>query len=200
MRRIYTRSGDNGMTGIHGGERVPKTDIRIEANGCIDELNVSVGMLRTAIASEHEWQSILRDIQLNLMTMMSLVATRSNLRSSNPNTLSPLLIENIETLIDRINMECTPPDSFILPGGTPVAALLHQCRVLARRAERRLWSLNEKDEVPEAILQYFNRLSDLFFIMARYELQQAECREEIWREFGYKRKLKQPITSSDPRL
>ena len=190
MARIYTRTGDKGTTAIHGGERVPKTDIRIEANGCVDELNVAIGILRTMLVSNHPWQPLLKEIQLNLMAMMSLIATRSELCSANPNTLPEDIIDKMERVIDKIHAECTPPDSFILPGGTPVAAQLHQCRVLARRAERRLWSLNEQDRVPAEILCYLNRLSDLFFIMARWELQHSGCQEEIWRAFGYKRKLR----------
>lgn len=190
MNRIYTRTGDNGTTAIHGGERVPKTDIRIEANGCIDELNVAVGTLRTMLPIAHDWQVTLKDIQLNLMNLMSLVATRSANRESNPNALSHDLVQQIEKIIDETNKECTPSDRFILPGGTPLASQLHQCRVLSRRAERRLWSLNEQDEVPGLILCYLNRLSDLFFIMARWELQHSHISEETWREFGYKRKLK----------
>lgn len=190
MVRIYTRTGDKGTTAIHGGERVPKTDIRIEANGCVDELNVAIGTLRTILGNNHQWQSLLREIQLNIMTMMSLIATRSEKRPANPNVLPKDIVERTERVIDKVNAECTPSDSFILPGGTPAAAQLHQCRVLARKAERRLWSLNEQDEVPEEILCYLNRLSDLFFIMARWELQHSGCQEEIWREFGYKRKMK----------
>ncbi len=190
MPRIYTRTGDKGMTAIHGGERVPKTDIRIEANGSVDELNVAIGILRAMLVSNNPWQPLLREIQLNLMAMMSLIATRNERRSNNPNTLPEGIIDKMENMIDNINAECAPPDSFILPGGSPVAAQLHQCRVLARRAERRLWSLNELDQLPEEILCYLNRLSDLFFIMARWELQHSGCQEEIWREFGYKLKLK----------
>lgn len=190
MRKIYTRTGDSGTTAIHGGLRVPKTDIRIEANGCIDELNVAVGAVRTALTSGHEWQKLLREIQLNLMTSMSLIASRSDMRGANPNTLPDDLVELLENSIDQINSKCSPADSFILPGGTPVSTALHQARVLARKAERWLWRLQEQDAVPLEILKYLNRLSDLFFIMARYELQQSECGEEIWREFGYKRKMK----------
>lgn len=193
MRRIYTRTGDKGTTAIHGGERVSKTDIRIEANGCVDELNVAIGILRTILGNNHKWQQTLRDIQLNLMAMMSLIATRSEKRSGNPNTIDEDIVKRIEEAIDEVNRECTPPDSFILPGGTQIAAQLHQCRVLARRAERRLWCLNEHDEVPADILCYLNRLSDLFFIMARWDLQHAGCCEEIWKEFGYKRKNQSKI-------
>ncbi len=190
MARIYTRSGDKGTTAIHGGERVSKTDIRIEANGCIDELNVSIGTLRTILETTHQWQSILYNIQLNLMTVMSHVSTRSTNRSANPNILSEKLVSEIELIIDTINAECTPADSFIIPGGTPAAAQLHECRVRSRRAERQLWRLNESDKVADEILCYLNRLSDLFFIMARYELQYSGYKEEIWKKFGYKRNLK----------
>ena len=190
MNRIYTGTGDKGTTAIHGGVRVPKTDVRIEANGCIDELNVAVGFIRTSLRPDHEWQYLLRGIQLNLMTVMSLVATRSDMRESNPNKLPDDLVDALEGCIDRINKRCTPADSFILPGGTPLASALHQARVGARKAERWLWRLHELDSVPDLIVIYLNRLSDLFFIMARHELHQDGCKEEIWREFGYKRKLK----------
>ena len=188
MKRIYTCTGDKGMTAIHGGQRVHKTDIRIEANGTLDELNVAVGTIRTTLPKNHHWQPQLYAMQINLMKLMSLVATPAEIRFKNPNILQPTLVEEIELLIDEISGQCTPPDFFILPGGTPLASLLHQARVIARKAERRLWKLNESDTVPEDILIYINRLSDLFFIMARYELQHSGCEEEIWQEFGYKRK------------
>ena len=190
MNRIYTRTGDKGMTSIHGGMRVPKTDVRIETNGTLDELNVDVGAIRTSLPSDHQWQQRLREIQLNLMAIMSIVATLSAQRASNPNQLPDSLVGDLECWIDDINSRCTPPDCFILPGGTPLATVIHQARVTARRAERNLWRLNDLDPVPESILQYANRLSDLFFIMARYELQHSGCLEEVWRKFGYKRKLK----------
>ena len=116
--RIYTRTGDKGTTAIHGGHRVAKTDIRIEANGCIDELNVAIGILRTILEPKHLWQSALRGIQLELMAIMSIVATKSEMRHSNPNSIAPDAVERMEKLIDDLNSECTPPDSFILPGGT----------------------------------------------------------------------------------
>ena len=190
MNRIYTRTGDRGMTAIHGGLRIPKTDIRIEANGSLDELNVAVGAIRTSLPSDHQWQPRLREVQLNLMTLMSLVATPSEYLENNPNKLPDDLVAALERWIDEINSQSTPPDSFILPGGTPLTILIHQARVTARRAERNLWHLNDADSVPENILRYVNRLSDLFFVMARHELQNSGREEEVWREFGYKRKLK----------
>jgi ATP:cob(I)alamin adenosyltransferase len=188
MKRIYTRTGDQGTTAIHGGERVPKDDLRIEANGALDELNVALGMVRTMMPADHENQSLLRDIQLQLMTVMSLVATPAARRDANPNCLPADLVERIEAQLDTLTAACGASDYFILPGGTPLAAWLHQARVVARRAERRLWSLHRQDPLPAAILQYVNRLSDLFFVMARHEMARQSVDEERWKLFAYKRK------------
>lgn len=186
--RIYTRSGDKGTTGIHGGRRVPKTDIRIETNGTLDELNVAVGAVRSFLSVEDERQSLLKDVQVNLMSLMSIVATPDAERAGNPNRLPEDLVEQIEHAIDGFTEKCEGSDYFVLPGGSPVASFLHQCRVAARRAERRLWQLNDEDCVPEVILQYVNRLSDLFFIMARTEALEGNIGEERWRQFAYKRR------------
>lgn len=193
MKRIYTRTGDEGMTAIHGGERVSKTDIRIEANGCLDELNVDIGVVRAFMQAGHKWQSRLKDIQHTMMSLMSLVATPEARRHVNPNSLPETLVTDIESFIDEVTGECPEAEYFILPGGTPLSALMHRARVSARRAERRLWSLNEADPVPEQILMYVNRLSDLFFIMARHVMMQAGRDEEIWKAFAYKRALKSTL-------
>lgn len=187
MRRLYTRSGDKGTTSIHGGKRVPKTDLRIEANGSLDELNVVIGMVRTLLPVDHEWQVGLRDIQLSLMSAMSLVATESMDRNNNPNSLSDNLVDCAERLIDDVCCRIGDAKYFILPGGTPLAAWLHQARVTARRAERRLWQLNDVDTVPENILQWVNRLSDLFFAMARCSMIESGVDEERWQSFSYNR-------------
>lgn len=187
MRRIYTRTGDRGTTAIHGGERVAKTHQRIEANGTLDELNVAIGMVRTAMPASHPMQAALKAIQLNLMTIMSRVATPSARRDSNPNRLPEGLVDEVERLIDSVASECSEAAHFILPGGTPVSAWLHQARVTARRAERELWRLNDADPVEEDVLTYVNRLSDLFFIMARAEMEREDVGEERWRNFSYNR-------------
>ena len=187
MKRIYTRTGDKGMTRIHGGERVPKDDIRIEANGCLDELNTVIGIVRSLLSQEHEWQVTLFDIQKNLMIVMSHVATPSAIREQNPNVLPMDMVEVCERMMDSLTCQMEDNHHFVLPGGTPVAAQLHFARVVSRRAERRLWTLNRHDEVPPLILQYINRLSDLFFVMARYELWKQQWPEERWHSFLYKR-------------
>lgn len=175
------------MTGIHGGSRVKKTDIRIEANGCIDELNVSIGLVRSFMPIDHLWQNGLKEIQLTLMTVMSLVATPDGKRGQNPNRLQETLVTDIEKWIDEATTQSSESEYFILPGGNSVSAFLHQCRVSTRRAERTLWQLNEEDPVPETILQYLNRLSDLFFALARHEMQAVGIDEERWKAFAYKR-------------
>lgn len=190
MKRIYTRTGDKGTTGIFGGTRVPKDDIRIEANGCIDELNVEIGVVRTMLPAEDEWQKMLYEVQMQLMAVMSQVATPSDIRDRNPNLLSDELTGKCESWMDAMMEQMEENGYFLLPGGTPVSAQLQMARVVARRAERRLWTLHRQDPLPDTVLQFLNRLSDLFFVMARFELYRNNLPEERWKEFAYKRKLK----------
>lgn len=188
MRKIYTRTGDEGMTGIHGGERVPKDDIRIEANGCLDELNTLLGIIRSMLPETDEWQEKLYFIQHSMMIVMSHVATPSAIRDSNPNELPQGLEKFCEDWMDGMMSQLEDNGYFILPGGTPLAAQLQNARAVARRAERRLWTLNRTDEVPGEILRFINRLSDLLFVMARFEMQRQQWPEEKWMKFSYKRK------------
>ncbi|MCF2592770.1 cob(I)yrinic acid a,c-diamide adenosyltransferase [Bacteroides caecigallinarum] len=188
MRKIYTRTGDEGMTGIHGGERVPKDDIRIEANGCLDELNTLFGIIRSMLPETDEWQEKLYFIQHSMMIVMSHVATPSAIRDRNPNELPQDLDKFCEDWMDEMMSQLEDNGYFILPGGTPLAAQLQNARAVARRAERRLWTLNRTDEVPGEILRFINRLSDLLFVMARFEMQRQQWPEEKWMKFSYKRK------------
>lgn len=194
--KIYTRGGDKGKTGIHGGQRVDKDDIRIEANGCIDELNSMIGVIRAFLPAEHEWQQILFRIQSELMVVMSHVATPSAIRDKNPNPLPYNLDKFCEECIDNMTDNMGQSLSFILPGGNLVSSHLQLARTIARRSERRLWTLNKQDEVPESILKFINRLSDLFFTMARFEMFRDGAGEERWKDFLYKRK-KKDITADE---
>lgn len=224
-KRIYTRTGDAGTTGLHGGMRVPKDDIRIEANGTLDELNCHLGLIRSIMpdvptvmpdpighlsgsglpsggterasgefrlaglsVAGTSFDEILREVQVNLMTVMSQVATPSADREKNPNVLPDDLIPAIEAQIDALTEEAGDSLHFLLPGGTPLAAELQLARAVCRRAERRLWTLHRQDPLPEAILQYINRLSDLLFVMARCALVQQNLPEERWKAFTYKNK------------
>lgn len=187
--KIYTRGGDKGKTGIHGGERVDKDDIRIEANGCIDELNSMIGVVRSFLHQDHEWQNLLFKIQSEIMVVMSHVATPSGKRDNNPNILNQEIVSFVEKEIDNMVKQMEDGNSyFILPGGNLVSSHLHMARTIARRSERRLWTLNRQDEVTPLILQFINRLSDLFFTMARFEMQSQGQMDEKWQLFLYKRK------------
>lgn len=197
MKRIYTKTGDKGMTGIHGGARVPKDDIRIEANGCLDELNTVIGIVRSLLPPEDEWQELLHRIQRELMVVMSHVATPAALRdadperpgSGNPNPLHAAELTTLcEQAMDEMMLCLEDNGYFLLPGGTQTSAQLQFARAVARRAERRLWTLNRQDAVPQDILRFINRLSDLFFIMARMEMQRQGWDEERWQAFAYKRR------------
>lgn len=193
MRKIYTRTGDEGTTGIHGGTRVPKDDIRIEANGCLDELNALLGIIRSLLPETDEWQQKLYFIQRNLMVVMSHVATPSALRAQNPNELPQDLDKFCEEWMDEMMSQLEDNGYFILPGGTQLSAQLQYARAVARRAERRLWTLHRKDTVPQEILRFVNRLSDLLFVMARFEMQRQQWPEEKWQSFAYKRKVRREV-------
>jgi len=187
--KIYTRSGDKGKTGIHGGQRVDKDDIRIEATGCIDELYSMMRVVRSFLLPEHEWQDLLFRIQTEIMVVMSHVATPSEIRDKNPNKLDPDIVSFIENQMDGLTQKMEDGNSyFILPGGNLISSHLHMARTIARRSERRLWTLNRQDELPESILIFINRLSDLFFVMARYEMLSTGKVEEKWQHFLYKKK------------
>lgn len=194
MKRIYTRTGDAGTTGIHGGERVAKDDVRIEANGALDELNCHIGIIRSMLPEQSgqgiSFDAPLQECQQILMALMSLVATPSAKRAQNPNSLPDNLIPDIESQIDRFTAEAGESGHFILPGETPLAARMQLARAVCRRAERRLWTLHRQDSLPEEILRYINRLSDLLFVMARCELARQNWPEERWKAFTYKRAAK----------
>jgi len=187
--RIYTKGGDKGQTGIHGGERVDKDDIRIEANGTLDELNSAIGMLRAMIDAKHEWQENLHSIQMNMMIVMSHVATPSSIREKNPNSLPQDLDLFCEKWIDNLQEKMqNKSEYFILPGGNLISAQCHMIRTISRRAERRLCTLNKIDKIPESITKFANRLSDLFFILAKSEMDKEGKEEEHWQSFLYKKK------------
>ncbi len=180
MRKIYTRTGDDGTTAIRGNMRVKKTDPRIEANGALDELNVAIGTARAFLGTEHEFQPMLKDAQINLMTLMSRVATPSEALHTNGNKVPDDIVAVMELNIDLINATTPRTPSFIVPAGTTRVVFLHQARVAARRAERRLWRLNEDDTLEPLTLKYINRLSDLLFVMARKQAATDGCVEERW--------------------
>lgn len=190
MSRVYTKTGDKGTTGIWGGQRVEKDDVRIEAVGTIDELNAMLGVVRSFMSDDDSRQQRLFRIQTDLMAAMSLVGTPAELRANNQNALSDHVVEDCEEWMDEMMDEMQENGYFVLPGGTPVSAHLHLARTIARRAERRLHTLHRTDAVPEEVKRLINRLSDLFFVMARYDLHLNHFTEEKWKLFVYKSKSK----------
>lgn len=164
---IYTKTGDDGTTSVIGG-RLPKDDARVEAYGTIDELNSQIGVAIAALDAERDidLREDLTEIQQQLFDCCSDLATlRPELRAYR---ITPEHAERLEPHIDHYNAQTIPLEYFILPGGARLSALLHVCRAVARRAERRVITLErETQTVNPAVKIYLNRLSDLCFVMAR---------------------------------
>lgn len=187
--KIYTRKGDKGTTALFGGSRVDKDDVRVNCYGTLDEVNSTIGLLRTKLGSDHAWQPNLHKIQKDMMDMMSHLARPSDCKKENPNPKPEDGPAFCEQWIDELEAGMTTKsDYFLLPGGNEISALCHVVRTQMRRGERLLVSLMKVDTVDDYILSYVNRLSDLFFIMSRAEMDKAGVAEEKWQLFLYKRK------------
>lgn len=160
---IYTRTGDRGDTGLFGNKRVPKHDLRIEAYGAIDEVNCTLGLLRSESLDPALDQRIgaIQEMLFEIGADLATVGGAASLPRVQP------AIKALETWIDETEGALTPLQSFILPSGHRQAALLHVARAVCRRAERRFWALKARDDVPDPLGIYLNRLSDLFFSWAR---------------------------------
>jgi len=183
--KIYTKKGDEGNTSLFGGRRVLKNHIRIECVGNIDEANSTIGFLRAKLGN-HPWQNQLMRIQIDLMNLMSHLARPSDAQRENTNPLPESSF--MEEWIDSIEANITPSQYFLLPGGTEISAICHMVRTQVRRAERSLVTLMQEDAIPDCSLPYLNRLSDLFFVLAREELFHSGQDEEKLRPFLYKKK------------
>ena len=186
--KIYTRTGDEGKTGLFGGTRVDKDDVRVDCYGTFDEVNSFIGLLRSKLPLDHAWQERLHEVQVTFMNMMSHLATPSG--ASKPNN-SPLPLgeaEFCERWIDELEEASGPSEYFLLPGGTEVSSLCHVIRTQVRRGERKLVRLMKQEKVHPSIPTYVNRLSDLFFALARAEMAGSGIEEERWHSFVYKKK------------
>lgn len=180
LTRIYTKGGDNGTTGLIGGVRVKKTTPRIEAYGTVDELSANLGLL-ASFMKDGDDKELIERTQRNLFTVCSYLATDKSKTELAPSfTLSPEETKILEDEIDAINESIPPVTSFVLPGGSHVAATAHVCRTVCRRAERRIFFLNETSEMDAEVLQYMNRLSDYLFVLARKLNFVDGIREKTW--------------------
>ena len=164
--KIYTKTGDTGMTGLFGGQRISKDDIRIEAYGTIDELNSFIGLLNTSFQIQ-EYNQLLFQVQNRLFDIGSHLASDPS-REPLPAGVDEKDITSLEVAMDSMNEDLPPLRHFILPGGDKAVASAHICRTVCRRAERRVVSLHQIAPVDPAVIRYVNRLSDFFFVLARY--------------------------------
>lgn len=183
---ISTRSGDKGTTAIGGGggERVDKDDARIEAVGDLDETNCVIGVLRSLLPTEHDWEAGLQRIQTEMMNLMGHVATPSYAKKQPSIPLPEESSIWMEEWMQEIELSLADTtDSFLLPGGNQICAQCHVVRTVSRRAERRLVTLNKEDPVNPSVMKFVNRLSDLMFKLARQETQRKGLTEERWRLF-----------------
>ncbi|MBI5731549.1 MAG: cob(I)yrinic acid a,c-diamide adenosyltransferase [Ignavibacteriales bacterium] len=168
--KIYTKTGDKGKTSLFGGKRVWKDDLRIQSYGTVDELNSILGVAITEIKNK-KLKKILSSIQHELFNLGSDLASPEYNGSKNFSILriNEFNTKRLEGLIDKVDNKLLPLKNFILPGGLKGAALLHQARTVCRRAEREVISLSKVDMINSEIKIYLNRLSDLLFVLARFE-------------------------------
>ncbi len=189
MTKIYTKTGDKGLTSLVGGQRVSKCHPRIEAYGTLDELNSQIGLLRALLPTGLDQDETLAGIQSRLFTCGAYMAT-DNTKSSGyvvESGISPSDVSELEQTIDRLQQELPAMRAFILPAGSQATAVAHICRTVARRAERAIYSFLEKsgDEattIDPCVLEYINRLSDYFFVLARAITHHLGLPEVIWKK------------------
>jgi cob(I)alamin adenosyltransferase len=187
LNKIYTRTGDNGTTGLVRGPRRSKADMRIEAFGAVDEANSHIGLARTWTESMPKIDTMLAHIQNDLFDLGSDLATPGADVEGDPPSLrvTPGQTEWVEKQIDHFNEGLAPLRSFVLPGGTPLAAALHIARTQARRAERVMVAARaEEPEISAEAMRYINRLSDLLFVLARVANSNG-TRDVLWQPGRY---------------
>ena len=177
--KIYTKTGDDGTTALVGGERVRKDSLRVECYGTIDELNSIMGLVQTEI-SEASVNELLQKIQNQLFSLGGELATPGDKTEKNKILLTKDAIILLENGIDKYEEKLEPLKQFILPGGIKGASLLHLARSVCRRAERLVTSLSENEKISNLILIYLNRLSDLLFVLARFENSVNKVEDTPW--------------------
>lgn len=180
--KIYTKTGDDGRTGLFGGGRVDKDHVRVEAYGDVDELNAVIGSARS-VDMMPRIDEVLAPVQRDLFAIGALLATphpEKHKEQLEKARLSDFRIAQLEQAIDDGEAELEQLKAFILPGGTPKASALHVARTVCRRAERAIIRLRHTDEVPSVVIVYLNRLSDLLFVLARVANRRAGAGEVTW--------------------
>ena len=179
--KIYTKTGDKGETGLFGGERVSKDSLRISAYGTIDELNAFIGYTITEIQDASIKEKLLT-VQNYLFTIGSDLATPDTPKNDKLNIerTPDSFYKEIEKMIDHYDAQLEELKNFILPGGSKSSALLHICRTVSRRAEREIVALKKTVTIGDNIVIFLNRLSDLFFVLSRFENKVSNHPDTIW--------------------
>lgn len=168
--RIYTRTGDDGTTSLFGGQRVNKDDMRIEAYGTLDELNAAMGLLCSTEGFTEDADGVawLQTLQSDVFTLGSHLATTDEAMAKHLPDVPQERTKEMESWMDVTSKSLPPLTNFLLPGGHPAISACHACRVTCRRAERRVITLARHADVPDGVLPYLNRLSDVFFMWSRH--------------------------------
>ena len=181
LSRIYTRTGDDGTTGLGDGSRVPKDSARVEAYGTVDELNSVIGVLLAAPKLPKKVAACLTEVQHELFDLGGelCIPGHTLIRAEH--------VAELERALDEFNEKLPPLKEFILPGGGPAAAACHLARTVARRAERRATTLARAESISPEVLKYLNRLSDLLFVLARVLARHERGGEVLWRHKREKR-------------
>lgn len=179
--KVYTLTGDKGTTSLVGGKRVNKDDIRVEAYGTIDELNANLGLLaHNSKLDIMGMPEMVRLIQNKLFNLGAYLATENDNADKPVFGLTEADVKVLEEKIDKMDAELPPMQGFILPGGSRLSALCDVCRTITRRAERRVVTLSQQAPVNPIVLQYLNRLSDFFFVFARFNNIHNQFEEIYW--------------------
>jgi cob(I)alamin adenosyltransferase len=175
LSKIYTRTGDDGSTGLGDGARVSKESLRVEAYGSVDETNSALGLVLAVPALPAAVRSCLTEVQHDLFDLGGELCIPGH------RMIMPAHVERLERELDGFNEPLPALKDFILPGGGPAAAACHMARAICRRAERRCWSLARAESVAPDALKYLNRLSDLLFVIARVLARTESGSEVLWR-------------------
>jgi len=174
LSKIYTRTGDDGTTGLGDGSRIDKDNSRVEAYGTVDEANSAIGVVLAVQSVPDEIRRCLTVVQHDLFDLGGELCIPGH------KAIESDFTDRLEADLDRFNADLPPLKDFILPGGGEAAAACHLARTIVRRAERRVMSLRRNEEVRQEVLQYLNRLSDLLFVIARVLSRAESGQEVIW--------------------
>jgi cob(I)alamin adenosyltransferase len=181
LSKIYTRTGDEGSTGLGDGSRVPKEDARVEAYGTVDEANSTIGVVLAIPGLPDMVRRCLTEVQHDLFDLGGELCIPTH------RAITQEYVDRLESQLDAFNEQLPPLKDFILPGGGSAAAACHVARTVCRRAERRTWTLARIEAVSPEALKYLNRLSDLLFVIARVLARHEHGEEVIWDRSRIKR-------------